>query len=439
MKATAERIEKNTVVMEVEVDAERFEKAVHQAYKKLVKQVNIPGFRRGKAPRRIIENYLGKKALYNEAVEMVIPDAYVEALKQTGVEPISQPKVELVQVEEGEPVKFKATVKVKPEVNLGQYTGLEVTEVPARVTDEDVDRELEALRNRYAKLVTVEEGNVQKGDIVTIDFTGRVEGEKFEGGQATDYSLEVGSGTFIPGFEEQLEGMSAGETKEFSVTFPEDYHNKDLAGKEAQFTVTVKTLKRKELAPLDDEFAKDVGEFDTLEELRADVLNNLKQAAEERARQQMRSEVVSKAVENAEVELPEEMVDNRVEEMVKDMERRLMTQGLLLEDYLKHTNSSLEQLKEKMRPEAERTEKTALVLDAIAKKEGIEVTDDDLGEKIKEMAEQYRQDPETLRNILEKQNQLDYLKVRIRREKTVDFLMEKANIVQNDTKETAQE
>lgn len=439
MKATAERIEKNTVVMEVEVDAERFEKAVHQAYKKLVKQVNIPGFRRGKAPRRIIENYLGKKALYNEAVEMVIPDAYVEALKQTGVEPISQPKVELVQVEEGEPVKFKATVKVKPEVNLGQYTGLEVTEVPARVTDEDVDRELEALRNRYAKLVTVEEGNVQKGDIVTIDFTGRVEGEKFEGGQATDYSLEVGSGTFIPGFEEQLEGMSAGETKEFSVTFPEDYHNKDLAGKEAQFTVTVKTLKRKELAPLDDEFAKDVSEFDTLEELRADVLNNLKQAAEERARQQMRSEVVSKAVENAEVELPEEMVDNRVEEMVKDMERRLMTQGLLLEDYLKHTNSSLEQLKEKMRPEAERTEKTALVLDAIAKKEGIEVTDDDLGEKIKEMAEQYRQDPETLRNILEKQNQLDYLKVRIRREKTVDFLMEKANIVQNDTKETAQE
>jgi len=438
MKATAERTEKNTVVMEVEVDAERFDKAIHKAYKKLVKQVNVPGFRRGKAPRRVMENYIGKAALYNEAVELVVPEAYVEALEQTGVEPIAQPEVELVHVEEGEPVKFKATVKVKPEVELGQYTGLEVTEVPVEVTGEEVDRELEGLRNKYAQLVNVEEGTVQKGDMATIDFTGRVDGEEFEGGKASDYVLEIGSGSFIPGFEEQLEGMAAGETKVISVTFPEDYHNKELAGKEAEFTVTVKALKRKELAPLDDEFAKDVSEFDTLEELRADVLNNLKKAAEERAEQAKRTEVVSKAVDNAQVELPEEMVNDQVESMVKDMERSLMMQGLSMENYFKYTDSNLEQLKENFRPEAERTEKTALVLDAIAKKEGIEVTEEDVEKKIKEMAGQYQQDPENLKKILEGQNQLEYLKKGIAREKTVDFLLEKANIVQG-TKETVQE
>lgn len=438
MKATAERTEKNTVVMEVEVDAERFDKAIHKAYKKLVKQVNVPGFRRGKAPRQVMENYIGKAALYNEAVELVVPEAYVEALEQTGVEPIAQPEVELVHVEEGEPVKFKATVKVKPEVELGQYTGLEVTEVPVEVTGEEVDRELEGLRNKYAQLVNVEEGTVQKGDMATIDFTGRVDGEEFEGGKASDYVLEIGSGSFIPGFEEQLEGMAAGETKVISVTFPEDYHNKELAGKEAEFTVTVKALKRKELAPLDDEFAKDVSEFDTLEELRADVLNNLKKAAEERAEQAKRTEVVSKAVDNAQVELPEEMVNDQVESMVKDMERSLMMQGLSMENYFKYTDSNLEQLKENFRPEAERTEKTALVLDAIAKKEGIEVTEEDVEKKIKEMAGQYQQDPENLKKILEGQNQLEYLKKGIAREKTVDFLLEKANIVQG-TKETVQE
>jgi len=438
MKATADRIEKNTVVMEVEVDAEKFDQALSQAYKKLVKQVNVPGFRRGKAPRRVVESYVGKAALYNEAVELVIPDAYVEALEETGVEPIEQPEVELLHVEEGEPVKFKATVKVKPEVELGVYKELEVTQAPVEVNEEEVDKELERLRDKHAQLVTLDEGNVKKGDMATIDFTGRVDGEEFEGGQASDYALEIGSGSFIPGFEDQLEGMAVGETKVISVTFPEEYQNKDLAGKEAEFTVTVKGLKRKELAALDDEFAKDISEFDTLEELRADVLNSLKQAAQDRAKQEMRTEVITKAVDNATVEIPAEMVDSQVEQMKKDMEQRLMSQGLSMENYMTYTESNMEQLEENLRPEAERSEKTALVLDTIAKEEQIEVNDEDLENKIGEMAGQYQQDSKTLKKILESQNQLDYLKGRIAREKTVDFLLKNAIIVPG-TKEEAKE
>ncbi len=438
MKATADRIEKNTVVMEVEVDAEKFDQALSQAYKKLVKQVNVPGFRRGKAPRRVVENYVGKAALYNEAVELVIPDAYVEALEETGVEPIEQPEVELLHVEEGEPVKFKATVKVKPEVELGDYKELEVTQVPVEIGEEEVDEELEKLRNKHAQLVTLDEGNIKNGDMATIDFTGRVDGEEFEGGQASDYALEIGSGSFIPGFEEQLEGMAVGETKVISVTFPEDYQNKDLAGKETEFTVTLKGLKRKELSALDDELAKDVSEFDTLEELRADVLNNLKQAAQDRAKQEMRTEVITKAVDNATVEIPAEMVDSQVDQMKKDMEQRLMSQGLSIEDYLKYTESNMEQLEENLRPEAERSEKTALVLDTIARQEQIEVNDEDMEKKIEEMAGQYQQDSKTLKKILESQNQLDYLKGGIAREKTVDFLLKNAIIVPG-TKEEAKE
>ncbi|MTI84995.1 MAG: trigger factor [Firmicutes bacterium] len=438
MKATADRIEKNTVVMEVEVDAEKFDQALSQAYKKLVKQVNVPGFRRGKAPRRVVESYVGKAALYNEAVELVIPDAYVEALEETGVEPIEQPEVELLHVEEGEPVKFKATVKVKPEVELGDYKELEVTQVPVEIGEEEVDEELEKLRNKHAQLVTLDEGNIKKGDMATIDFTGRVDGEEFEGGQASDYALEIGSGSFIPGFEDQLEGMAVGETKVISVTFPEDYQNKDLAGKETEFTVTLKGLKRKELSALDDEFAKDVSEFDTLEELRADVLNNLKQAAQDRAKQEMRTEAITKAVDNATVEIPAEMVDSQVDQMKKDMEQRLMSQGLSIEDYLKYTESNMEQLEENLRPEAERSEKTALVLDTIARQEQIEVNDEDMENKIEEMAGQYQQDSKTLKKILESQNQLDYLKGGITREKTVDFLLKNAIIVPG-TKEEAKE
>lgn len=433
MKATAERIDKNTVVMEVEVDAQRFEDAMNQAYKKVVRKVNIPGFRRGKAPRALLENYVGKAYLYNEAVEIAVPEAYIAALEKTGVEPIAQPEVELLELEEGVPLKFKATVKVKPEVELGQYTGIEVAEVPAEVSEEDVDKDLEMLRHKHAQMVDIEDGTVENGDMVTIDFTGRLDGQEFPGGQATDYVLEIGTGSFVPGFEDQVVGMNIGETKVILVTFPENYHNEEMSGKEVEFTVTLKAIKRKELADLDDEFAMDVSQFDTLEELRADMLNNLKKAAERRAQEQMQNEAISKVVENAEVEVPEEMIDRQVEDMVKDMERRLMQQGLNLESYFKYTESNLEKLKEDMRPNAERAEKTTLVLDAIAKKENLEVSDEDVEKRLNELAQQYQQKVDVLRKMVGNKEQLEFLKEGIRREKVIDFLMENASIVKKDT------
>ncbi|MCL6477774.1 MAG: trigger factor [Peptococcaceae bacterium] len=445
MKATAEKVEKNTVVLEVEVEPEKLSQAVDQAYKKIVKQVNIPGFRKGKAPRIILERYVGKKALYDEAVEIILPEAYMSAVKDTGIDPVSQPELELVQVEEGKPVVFKAKVVVKPEVKLGQYTGLEVTDPHREVTDEDVQKELERLQNRHAKLVTLEEGAVEKGDLATIDFAGKMDGVPFEGGKADDYTLEIGSGSFIPGFEDQIVGMTINETRDIEVKFPDDYGKKELAGNSAVFTVTVKSIKRKELAPLDDEFAKDVSEFDTLEELRADLANKLNQAAEEAAKAQIRRDVVAKAVENAEVDIPQEMIDSRVEEMVRNMNQRLSAQGISLDKYLNFTNSNMDELREKVRPDAEQSVRQSLVIDAIAKAENLAVSDEDLNEEVNRIGGEMKQDPEVVRKILEGQNQLEFIKESILRDKTVQFLADRAVLVkgakdpEEDTKEPENE
>lgn len=438
MRATAEKVEKSTVVLEVEVEPEKFSQAVDQAYKKIVKKVNIPGFRKGKAPRIILERYVGKKALYDEAVEILVPDAYLNAVEDSGIEPVSQPELELVQVEEGKPLVFKARVVVKPEVKLGQYTGLEIAEPDKEVSGQDVQKELERLQNRHAKLVTLEEGSVQKGDLAVIDFEGKLDGVPFEGGTANDYTLEIGSGSFIPGFEDEIVGMTINETRDINVTFPQDYGREDLAGKPAVFTVTVKAIKRKELAALDDEFAKDVSEFDTLEELRADLANKLKQAAEERAKAQVRREVITKAVENAEVEIPEEMISNRMEEMIKNMEHRLSGQGISLDKYLTFTNSNMDDLKERVRPDAEQSVRQSLVLDAVAKAENLTVGDEEVAEEINRMSGEMKQDPEVIRKILEGQNQVDFIKESILRDKTVEFLAGKAILVK-DTKEPEKE
>ncbi|WP_166510394.1 trigger factor [Desulfallas thermosapovorans] len=438
MKATAEKLENNTVVLDVEVDAEQLAKALDQAYRKLVKDVHVPGFRKGKTPRVVFENYVGKAALYNEAVEYVIPEAYMKAVDETGIEPVSQPQLEIEQMEEGKAVKFKATVRVKPEVELGQYSGLEVTKPKADIDEKDVDKELAKLQERHAQLINVEEGAVASGDLAIIDFTGRKDGVEFEGGKGTDYSLEIGSGTFVPGFEDQLIGAGVGETRDITVTFPEDYPNEDLKGQEAVFTVTVKGIKRKELAALDDEFAKDVSEFDTLEELRNDLLNKLKEAAEKQAEQQIKGEAVQKAVGNATVDIPEEMVDTRVEEMLDNMERRLLSQGLNMENYLKYTNSSIDDLKKSFRDDARRGVKTTLVLEAIAKKEAIEVSDEDLEKEIARMAENYQQDPGVLRKILEGRNQIEFIREGLQQQKTIDFIAERAKLVE-DTNQEAQE
>ena len=439
MKANAERIEKNTVLLEIEVDAEQFSSAVEKAYRKMVKNVNIPGFRKGKTPRPILERYVGKEVLYEEAMEVLVPEAYYQAVLDTGIEPIDQPKVEVLQAEEGKSVIFKATVQVKPEVNLGQYKGLEIGKPPVEVSEEDVEKELVRLQNRHAKLLTLEEGTVENGDIAVIDFLGKVDGEPFKGGEGKDYSLEVGSRSFIEGFEDQLVGMTVGETKDIQATFPEKYHAEELAGKEAVFTATVKEIKRKELASLDDEFAKDVSEFDTIEELRGDIKNKLKHAAENKVENQVRQEAVNKAVDSAELEVPSVMIESQLMQMMSDMETRLNNQRISIKDYFMYTDSTPEQLRDQMMPEAERSVKTRLVLSAIAKAEDIKAGDEEIKEEARKIAALYKQDWEEFYTKLEREGQLGMLVDRLIVEKTVRLLVDNAVINEEYTKQESAE
>ncbi|GAB6179972.1 trigger factor [Desulfotomaculum defluvii] len=434
MKATAEKIDKNTVLLEVEVEQEKVDQALDKAYRKVVKQINIPGFRKGKAPRAMVERYVGTETLFGEAAEMIIPEAYMEALQETATEPIDQPQIDIVQGEVGKTLIFKATVEVKPEVTLGEYKGLEVTQPSSEVSDQDVEKELERLQNRHAKLVTVEEGEVQNDDVTLIDFTGYVDGEAFEGGHAENYSLTIGSNTFIPGFEEQLVGVKLGEEKDVNVTFPEEYHAENLAGKPATFKVKINEIKRKELAPLDDEFAKDVSEFDTLDELKSDILNKLKETAEKAAKSNVENGAVEAAVANAEVEIPSIMVDQKVEEMLNSMGQRLAQQGINLDQYFQYTNTSINDMRDRMRPDAERNVKNELVLDAIAKAENIAVSEEEINEEIQKIAEYVKQDAEIVRKTLELQGELIHINQDIARRKVINFLAENAKIVEG-TKE----
>lgn len=439
MKANAERIEKNTVLLEVEVDAELFSQAVNKAYRNIVKKVNVPGFRKGKTPRHILERYLGgKEALYEEAMETLVPDAYLDAVKDTGIEPVAQPELEIVQAEEGKPVVFKATVIVKPEVELGQYRGLEVTKKPHEIKDEEIQQELERLQSSHAQLLTLEEGTVEDGDVAQIDFLGKIDDEPFDGGESKDYDLEIGSRSFIEGFESQIIGMAIDETRDIQVTFPVQYQSEELAGKDAVFTVTVKAIKRKELAPLDDEFAKDVSEFDTLQELREDVKNKLIQAAESKEKFSLRRELLDKAVANAVVEIPDSMVERQTREMFSNIGNNFAQQGLSMEDYLKYSNSSADQMKEEMRSEAEQNVKASLVVESISKAEGIAATEEEIQGEIEKIASAYRQDPIELRNAIENEGSFDFIKEGIIKEKTFEFLLEHAKIIEDTDVSTAE-
>lgn len=430
MKANAERIEKNTVLLEVEVDSELFSQAVDKAYRKIVRNVNIPGFRKGKTPRVILERYIGKEAIYEEAMEALVPEAYIEAVKDTGIEPIDKPEVEIVQVEEGKPVVFKATVQVKPEIELGQYKGLEVVKPVINVTEEDVQKELDRLQNSHAKLLTLEEGMVENSDIAVIDFLGKIDGEPFKGGEGKEYSLEIGSGSFVGGFEDQVIGMSIGETRDIQVTFPENYQAEELAGKDAVFTVTVSGIKRKELSPLDDEFAKDVSEFDTLEELKNDLTNKLEVNAENRSKFIIRRELLSKVVDNSAAEIPDSMIEQQIGEMIANMGNSFANQGLSIEDYLKYTNTSMEKIRENFRPEAERNIKTALAMESIAKTEEIKPSEEDIQAEVERVASLYRQDPGEFHNMLENEGNLSYITENLVKEKTLQFLVDNAKIIE---------
>ncbi|MGA8943058.1 MAG: trigger factor [Thermoactinomyces sp.] len=425
MKASWEKTEKNRGILTVETDEKSVADALDQAFKKVVKKVNVPGFRKGRVPRPVFEKRFGVEALYQDALDILLPEAYEKAVKETGIVPVDRPEIDVEQLEKGKSLIFKATVTVKPEVELGEYKGLEVEvdEEKYTVKAEDVDAELEKMQKQQGQLEAVEDGSVENGDRVIIDFEGFVDGEPFEGGKAEQYTLEVGSGSFIPGFEEQLVGMKPGEEKEIEVTFPEDYHADELKGKPALFKVKLHEIKRLNLPELDDEFAQDVSEFDTLDELKADIEKNLKEKAEKEKENFIRNELVEKAAQNAEVEIPEVMIEQETENMLRQFEQRLMYQGLNLETYAKFTGQDRDALKNQFKEDAKKRVLGNLTLEAIAKEENIDVSDEEVEAEIKQMAEEMGRDTEEVRRILESQNALDSVKEQLRAKKTIDLLV----------------
>ncbi|RNB54359.1 trigger factor [Brevibacillus gelatini] len=423
MTAKWEKVENNQGVLTVEVDAAQVDAALDQAFKKVVKKVQVPGFRKGKVPRKMFESRFGVESLYQDALDILLPTAYGQAVRETGIEPVDRPEVDVEQMEKGKNLIFKATVTVKPEVKLGEYKGLEVEEKDFTVTDESVDAELKRMQERHAELVTVEEGTAQNGDIVVIDFEGFQDGVAFEGGKAEDYSLELGSGTFIAGFEEQLVGLAIGEEKEINVTFPEEYHSPNLAGKEAVFKVKLNSLKRKNLPALDDEFAKDVSEFDTLEELKADTKKKLEEKAAQEKEQYVREQLVLKAAENAEIDLPAVMVEHELDQMVNEFGQRLQFQGMTLDLYYQFSGMDESQLRDQLRADATSRVRTSLTLEAISKAEKIEATEEDVTEELNKLAGVYGRPADELRKIFTAQDNMMALYRDVQIRKTVDFLV----------------
>ncbi|RCW42645.1 trigger factor [Paenibacillus prosopidis] len=429
MKATWEKIDKNIVSIDVEVEAEQVAQALDQAFKKVVQKVNVPGFRKGKVPRGIFESRFGIESLYQDAIDILLPDAYSDAVKENNLQPVDRPEIDVEQFAKGQTFKFKAKVIVKPEVTLGDYKGLEVEAVASEVTEEEIAAELERLQQRHAELSVIEEGAAQNGDITVIDFDGYVDGEQFEGGQSERYSLELGSGSFIPGFEEQVVGMQIGDYKDVEVTFPESYHAENLAGKQAVFKVKLHEIKRKNLPALDDEFAKDVSEFDTIDEYKQDLSAKLKERKDKEAEQALETAVVEKATAAADVEIPEPMIVTETDYMVKDFENRLRMQGMNMDLYFQFSGQNESVLREQMRADAEKRVRNNLVLDAIAKAEGIAATDEDLTEELENLSKAYNRPADELREIFTKNGNIDSLKEDVALRKTIKFLLENSKTV----------
>lgn len=424
MKATWEKIEKNVGVLEVEVDAERVTEALDQAFKKVSKRVNVPGFRKGRVPRPIFEAKYGVESLYQDAIDIMLPEAYTQAVKETDINPVDQPDVEVEQIGKGQTFKFKAKVTVKPEVKLGEYKGLEVDKQAVEVTEEELDAELKRMQERHAELIIVDEDVAAQGDSVVIDFEGFVDGEAFEGGKAERYTLELGSNSFIPGFEEQLAGMGTGDFKDVEVTFPEHYHAENLAGKPAVFKVKLHEIKRKQLPALDDEFAKDVSEFDTLDEYKADLKQQLQSRKEKEAEGVHEAAVVEKAADNAEVEIPHAMIESEIQHMVKDLDNRLRMQGMNIDMFLTLSGQTIADLREQMQKEADKRVKNNLVLEQIAKEENLSVSDEELSVELDKMAEMYQRTAEEIRDILTKNGTIENLREEALIRKTIVFLVD---------------
>ena len=428
MSLQVEKLEKNMAKLTVEVPAEQFEKAIKKAFNKNKNRFNIPGFRKGKAPQAMIEKMYGVGVFYEDAADEAINETYADAMKESELDIVSRPAISIEQIEKGQPFIYTATVAVKPEVTLGEYKGLEVEKADMTVKAEDIEAELKKVQEQNARLLTVEDRPVADGDQVVIDFDGYVDGKAFDGGKAEDYSLTIGSHSFIDTFEEQLIGKNIGEECEVNVTFPAEYHAAELANKPATFKVTVKEIKVKEIPELNDEFAGEVSEFETLDEYKKDIEAKLSEKKQKEAATENENRVVEKVVAGATMEIPEPMIDGQVENMLQDTARRMQSQGLNLELYLKYTGMTLDQMKENMRPQAVKRIETRLVLEEVVKQENIEVSDERLDEEIVKMAAAYQMESDKLKEYMSEQDKKQ-MKEDLAVQEAVDFLVAEAKLV----------
>ncbi|NLW27227.1 trigger factor [Acetivibrio saccincola] len=427
MNVKLEKKEKNIVELEIEVDAGVFEEGLEKAFRKNAKRFNVPGFRKGKAPRNIVERYYGPEVFYEDALNEIFPKAYEEAVKETNIFPVDRPELDIKQIGKGQNLIFTASVTVKPEVELGEYKGIEIEKIEVNITDEDVEKEIQKVAEKNARIITVEDRGIQEGDIAEIDFEGFIDGEPFEGGKGSDFPLEIGSGKFIKGFEEQLIGGRPGDDIEVKVTFPEDYGSEELAGKDAVFKVIVNDVKKKELPVIDDEFAKDVSEFDTLEEYKEDLRKKLTDAAEHRAKHELENKLIEKIVDNAKVEIPKVMVDKQLDANMREFDASLRYQGFSLEQYLQMAQMDIDTFREQGREMVEKEVKTQLVLEKISQVENIQASDEEFEEEVKKLSEKYQKDKEEFMKLL-RDDDIEYIKSTIIARKTIDFLVENAKI-----------
>ncbi|WP_373892985.1 trigger factor [Virgibacillus natechei] len=429
MVAKWEQQEGNTGLLTFGVTADEFETALDQAFKKVKKDIELPGFRKGKIPRKLFESRFGVESLYQDAVDLILQDAYRKAIDETGIQPIEQPEVDIETIERGKDVVFTANVNVKPEATLGEYKGLEVEEQSVEVTDEEVDEAIERLREEHVELVVKEEGTIEEGDTVVMDFEGFMDGEAFEGGKAENHSLEIGSGQFIPGFEEQLIGKDLDAETSVDLTFPEDYHAEELAGKEATFQVKIHEVKYKEFPELDDEFAKDVDEeAESLDELKQKKREELESQKEQEAERNKRDTLLEKVSDNTEVEIPDAMVDTELDQMIREFEQQLQQQGMTMEMYTQFSGQDENAMKEQMREDAKKRVKTNLTLEAIVNAENLEATDEDVDAELDNMAGMYGIEKEQLQQILG--GNADAIKEDLKFKKALDFLVEQSNTVE---------
>lgn len=419
-----EKTEKNVVEFEFSASGEDFRNAIEKAYKKNVGQIAIPGFRKGKAPRQIVEKYYGSEIFYEDAVNIVLPDAYDKALEEQNIEAVAQPEIDVKSISKEDGVVFTAKVTVKPDFELGQYKGVETKKITHRTTEKDINAEIEKVRERNARQVNIEDRAAELKDTVTIDFEGFCDGVAFDGGKGENFDLTLGSGQFIPGFEEQLVGKNIGEEVEVNVTFPEEYHSEELKGKDAMFKVKINAIKAQELPELDDEFAKDVSEFDTFEEYKADITKKLKEQNKEKAKKELEDKILEIICENTEIDIPEAMFETAVENQIRDFAMQLSYQGLSIEQYAQYTGQTLDAMKEQLRPGAEKQVKTSLILEKIAKVENIEVTDKEVAAELEKMAEQSKMKVEDVKKYVSVENIKDSKKI----EKTVEFLVKNASL-----------